>query len=162
MWPPVPLRLDVSSCQRHQWPAGLSPAKHAPRLRSPSQGRQPGFERPKWQVTASLARTCLPCEGARLCARVISSPHQREKRLPRRGASTIPYLPATGEQEPRWNGRLDHSGICASIKRLSWLSSIVSPFHDLATAAAPQGWRCAPPPAAASALTRRGRCQPGF
>jgi hypothetical protein len=36
--------------------------------------------------------------------------------LARRGASTIPYIPATGEQEPRWNGRLDHSGICASIK----------------------------------------------
>jgi transposase len=47
-------------------------------------------------------------------------------------------------------------------KRLSWLSSIVSLFHDLPRAAAPQGWRCAPPPSAASALTRRDPCQSGF
>jgi hypothetical protein len=50
----------------------------------------------------------------------------------------------------------------AAKKRLSWLSSIVSLFHDLARAAAPQGWRCAPPPSAASALTRRDPFQSGF
>ena len=38
-------------------------------------------------------------------------------------------------------------------KRLSWLSSIVSLFHDLTRAVVPQGWRSAPPPLAASALT---------
>jgi hypothetical protein len=35
-------------------------------------------------------------------------------------------------------------------------------FDDLARTATPQGWREAPPPSAASALTRRGRCQAGF
>ena len=50
----------------------------------------------------------------------------------------------------------------AAKKRLSWLSSIVSLFYDLPRAAAPQGWRCAPPPSAASALTRRDPCQSGF
>src|SRR5450755_2168407 len=47
-------------------------------------------------------------------------------------------------------------------KRLSWLSSVVSLFHDLKRAAAPQGWRCAPPPSAASALTRPGPFQRRF
>src|SRR5208283_3588020 len=42
--------------------------------------------------------------------------YRSQKPLARRGASTIRFLSATGEQEPRWNGRLDHSGMCASIK----------------------------------------------
>jgi transposase len=50
----------------------------------------------------------------------------------------------------------------AAKKRLSWLSSIVSLFHDLGRVVAPQGWRCAPPPSAASALTRRDPSQSGF
>ena len=45
--------------------------------------------------------------------------------LARRGASTIRFRPATGEQEPRWNGRLDHSGICASIKGGAILEQMV-------------------------------------
>src|SRR5487761_2519444 len=45
-----------------------------------------------------------------------SPSHRSEKSLARRGASTIRSIPATGEQEPRWNGRLGHLGICASIK----------------------------------------------
>jgi hypothetical protein len=47
-------------------------------------------------------------------------------------------------------------------KRLSCLSSVVSPFHDLVWAASPQGWRVAPPPLAALALTRCGPCQVSF
>jgi hypothetical protein len=47
-------------------------------------------------------------------------------------------------------------------KRLCCLSSVVSPFDDPTWTAAPQGWRDAPPPSAASALTRRGPCQSGF
>jgi len=48
------------------------------------------------------------------------------------------------------------------LKRLSRLASVVSLFHDLTRAAAPQGWRFAPPPSAASALTRPAPCQRGF
>src|ERR1700730_15735759 len=42
------------------------------------------------------------------------------------GFGTILSLPATGEQEPRWNGRLDHSGICASIKGGTILERMVT------------------------------------
>jgi hypothetical protein len=47
-------------------------------------------------------------------------------------------------------------------KRLCCLSSVVSTFDDLAWPAAPQGWRVAPPPSAASALTHRAPRQSGF
>ena len=48
------------------------------------------------------------------------------------------------------------------LKRLSCLPSVASPYDDLARTAAPQGWRVAPPPSAASALTRHGSCQAGI
>jgi len=48
----------------------------------------------------------------------------------------------------------------AKKKRLSRLSSVVSLSHDLTRIAAPQGWRFAPPPSAALALTRPDPCQP--
>ena len=47
-------------------------------------------------------------------------------------------------------------------KRLSCLSSVVSTSDDPTWVASPQGWRDAPPPSAASALTRRGPCQSGL
>jgi hypothetical protein len=56
---------------------------------------------------------------------------------------------------------MDSSSIAAK-KRLSYLSSVVSTLHGLAGTASPQGWRVAPPPSAASALTRHGPCQPGL
>jgi len=39
------------------------------------------------------------------------------------------------------------------LKRLSCLPSVASPYDDLARTAAPQGWRVAPPPSAASATS---------
>src|ERR1700760_3740590 len=57
---------------------------------------------------------------------------------------------------------IDSQSVKSAEKRLSLLSGVVSPFDDLARTATPQGWREAPPPLAASALTRRGRCQTGF
>ena len=57
---------------------------------------------------------------------------------------------------------IDSQSVKSAEKRLSCVSSVVSTFDDLALAASPQGWRCAPPPSAASALTRRGPCQAGF
>jgi len=47
-------------------------------------------------------------------------------------------------------------------KRLCCVSSVVSLFDDPAHIATPQGWRAAPPPSAASALTRRAPRQLGF
>jgi len=47
-------------------------------------------------------------------------------------------------------------------KRLCCVSSVVLTFDDPAWTAPPQGWRDAPPPSAASALTRRAPRQLGF
>jgi hypothetical protein len=47
-------------------------------------------------------------------------------------------------------------------KRLCCVSSVVSLFDDPACFATPQGWRAAPPPSAASALTRRDLCRLGL
>ena len=47
-------------------------------------------------------------------------------------------------------------------KRLSWPSRVVSLSYDLMWDPTPQGWRAAPPPSAASALTRRAPHQSGF
>jgi hypothetical protein len=60
----------------------------------------------------SPAQAC-PRLRTRVCAYVMSSPQRMPGRI---GFGAILSFPATGEQEPRWNGRLDHSGICASIK----------------------------------------------
>jgi transposase len=57
---------------------------------------------------------------------------------------------------------LDSQTLKSAEKRLCWVSRVVSVFDGLACIAAPQGWRTAPPPSAASALTRRESCQLGF
>jgi len=50
----------------------------------------------------------------------------------------------------------------AAKKRLSWLSSIVSFFDDLTRRVPAQGWRAAPPPSAAAALSHPASYQLGF
>jgi transposase len=57
---------------------------------------------------------------------------------------------------------IDSQSVKSAEKRLSCLSSVVPTFHDLSWTAAPQGWRVAPPPSAASALTHRVARQSGF
>jgi transposase len=56
----------------------------------------------------------------------------------------------------------DAAAQAAFKKRLSCLSSSALPSYDPGWTAAPQGWRVAPPPSAASALTRRGPSRSGF
>jgi hypothetical protein len=57
---------------------------------------------------------------------------------------------------------IDSQSVKSAEKRLSCLSSVVSTFDDPSWTASPQGWRDAPPPSAASALTRRVPCQSGL
>jgi transposase len=57
---------------------------------------------------------------------------------------------------------VDSQSVKSAEKRLSCLSRVVPTFHDLSWTAAPQGWRVAPPPSAASALTHRVPRQSGF
>jgi transposase len=57
---------------------------------------------------------------------------------------------------------IDSQSVKSTEKRLSCPSSVVSTFDDLTWTASLQGWRAAPPPSAASALTHRSPCQSGF
>src|ERR1017187_4514017 len=67
---------------------------------------------------AGFARVALVGEPRRLAGPVCvpSASYLSEKFLARHGASRIRLVLAAGEQEPRWNGRLDHLGMCAWIK----------------------------------------------
>jgi hypothetical protein len=56
---------------------------------------------------------------------------------------------------------LDSQSVKSAEKRLSWLSSVVLVFYDLTWRVPAQGWRAAPPPSAAAALTQPAPCQLG-
>jgi transposase len=53
---------------------------------------------------------------------------------------------------------IDSQSVKSAEKRLSWLSSVVLVFYDLTWRVSAQGWRAAPPPSAAAALTHPGPC----
>jgi hypothetical protein len=57
---------------------------------------------------------------------------------------------------------IDSQSVKSAEKRLSWLSSIVPVFDNLTRRVPAQGWRAAPPPLAAAALTHPAPCQLGF
>jgi len=54
---------------------------------------------------------------------------------------------------------IDSQSVKSAETRLCCVSGVVSLFDDPACIATPQGWHAAPPPSAASALTRRDLCR---
>jgi hypothetical protein len=76
--------------------------------------------------------------------------------------STSPAVNRLGAKRARLRPSLTAKASKARKKRLSWPSRVVSLSYDLMWGPTPQGWRAAPQPSAASALTRRAQHQWGF
>jgi hypothetical protein len=76
--------------------------------------------------------------------------------------AALRFLYSVTLKRPSPSFRTSKPPVRSWVKRLSCVSSVVSAFDDPTRTAVPQGWRVAPPPSAASALTHRGPCQAGF